>query len=88
MVEVFKTDVTNEVQAINVVGIIERYFEGCKANFDLGDCDHILRVEVTDTIDADAVVNLLKEMRVSAEVLPDVVEGIDFLLPASRLIIR
>ena len=88
MVEVFKTNVTNEHQARKLIGVIEGYFDGYKVNFDLEDRDRILRIEVQKTIDADTLINLLKDMGVKAEVLPDEVEGFDFLLPSCRLIIR
>ena len=88
MVEVFKTNVTNTHQARMLVGMIQDRFEGYKVNFDLDDCDHILRVESAKMIEADPLVNLLKDMGVKAEVLPDEVEDLGFLLPNSRLIIR
>lgn len=81
MVEVFRTDVTNNLQARNLVGVIEGTFEGYRANFDLEDRDHILRIEVTDVVNVTRVIKLLKGMGVTAEVLPDDVEDLDFLLP-------
>ena len=88
MVEVFKTSVTNNLEARNLVKVIEWYFEGCKANFDLDDHDNILRIEVIDMINAGRVIDLLKDMGVTAEVLPDNVEDVDFLLSTNRVIIR
>ena len=88
MVEVFRTNVTNNLQARNLVGVIEECFEGYKANFDLDDRDHILRIEVSDVVNATRVISVLKDMGVSAEVLPDEVEDLDFLLPSDRVIIR
>lgn len=88
MVEVFKTNVTSEHQAKRLVGVIEGHFDGYKVNFDLEDRDRILRIEVQETIDANTLINLLKDMGVKAEVLPDEVEGFEFLLPSSHLIIR
>jgi hypothetical protein len=71
MVEVFKTDVTNIRQARHLVVMIESCFEVSRVNFDLEDCDHILRVEVRDLIDTDSLISLLRRMGVEAEVLPD-----------------
>lgn len=88
MVEVFKTNVTSSHQARNLVGVIEDHFDGYKVNFDLDDRDHILRIEVARTVDTDALINLMKDMGVKAEVLPDEVERFDFLTPCRRLIIR
>ena len=88
MVEVFKTNVTNNLQARNLVGVIEGCFDGYKVNFDLDDRDHILRIEVSDVVNVTSVINVLRDMGVSAEVLPDEVEDLDFLLPSDRVIIR
>ncbi len=44
MVEVFKTNVTNQKDANEIINSIE-HFPDHKINFDLEDCDNILRVE-------------------------------------------
>src|SRR6478609_6922826 len=43
-VEVFKTNVADPERAKWLVDQIERNFTNCKVNFDLDDCDRILRV--------------------------------------------
>ncbi|WP_129714025.1 hypothetical protein [Pedobacter sp. SYP-B3415] len=45
MVEVFKTNVKKKKQARLIVLLLERQFPGLRANFDLEDCDRILRVQ-------------------------------------------
>jgi len=45
MIEVFKTNVNRTVQAKRIVDILLEHFPGNKINFDLHDCDKILRVE-------------------------------------------
>ena len=45
MVEVFKTNVQERKQATLLFEILERQFPLFKINFDLEDCDKILRVE-------------------------------------------
>ncbi|HZY79336.1 MAG TPA: hypothetical protein VFE50_07435 [Cyclobacteriaceae bacterium] len=70
MVEVFKTNVTSNHQAKQLVNLIEDYFDGYKVNFDLEDCDHILRVEA-DPVEPNSLIGLLKNMGVRAEVLCD-----------------
>jgi len=45
MIEVFKTNVKKTVQATRIVTILLEHFPGNKINFDLTDCDKILRVE-------------------------------------------
>lgn len=47
MVEVFKTNVEESVHACMLVDQIHKTFKNYKANFDLEDCDKILRVECT-----------------------------------------
>jgi hypothetical protein len=75
MVEVFKTNVTNDFQAKKLVGVIEDRFDGYKANFDLDDCDRILRIQSSAGIDIDSLTHFLKDMGVKAEVLPDEVDS-------------
>jgi hypothetical protein len=45
MVEVFKTNVGQASEACRLVELLLKHFPGCKINFDLQDCDKILRVE-------------------------------------------
>ncbi len=45
MVEVFKTDVQHTEAASRLVTLLLQYFPGHKINFDLHDCDKILRIE-------------------------------------------
>jgi hypothetical protein len=45
MVEVFKTDVRDQRQAAEVLEILSLHFPDHKLNFDLDDCDKVLRVE-------------------------------------------
>ena len=45
MIEVFKTNVKEVVEAKKIVDILLRQFPDNKINFDLHDCDKILRVE-------------------------------------------
>ena len=45
MVEVFKTNVRLKRQAKNLLNVLSRQFPLYRINFDLEDCDKILRVE-------------------------------------------
>lgn len=45
MVEVFRTNIRYKIQAKPVVKTLEECFPGSCVNFDLDDCDRILRVE-------------------------------------------
>lgn len=55
MVEVFKTDVHQEQQATGLLKILGRLFPLWKINFDLEDCDRILRVEGLHITPADVM---------------------------------
>src|SRR2546421_12727998 len=74
MIEIFKTNVTERDQANRLVELIHKQHAGYKANFDLDDRDHILRVENKDGIvHSHLLIHLLKESGFNAEVLPDIV---------------
>jgi hypothetical protein len=45
MIEVFKTNVKKASQAKKLVTVLQQQLPGTKINFDLSDCDKILRVE-------------------------------------------
>jgi hypothetical protein len=48
MVEVFKTDVTKKKQAKLLLSVLSQQFPFAIINFDLDDCDRILRIEGDD----------------------------------------
>jgi hypothetical protein len=71
-VEVFKTNVTHTDQARMLIDQIHRNFSDYRANFDLEDCDRILRVASHEgMVQASALVTLLKNFGFDAEVLSD-----------------
>lgn len=45
MIAVFKTSVTDFSTADEIISMLSNHFPGCKINFDLQDCDNILRVK-------------------------------------------
>jgi hypothetical protein len=45
MVEVFKTNVQETSHADSLVALLHQHFPGSRVNFDLEDCDKVLRVE-------------------------------------------
>ena len=72
MIEVFKTDVQEREQANMLIGLIHKNFEEYRANFDLDDCDNILRVKSrSGNVQTGCLVDLLHSLGFSAEVLPD-----------------
>ncbi len=60
MIEVFKTNVKKASQAKKMVALLQQQLPGNKINFDLGDCDKILRVEGTSFSPA-AIANLMQQ---------------------------
>jgi len=45
MVEVFKTNIQDTQVADFIIGELEKHFPNALINFDLSDCDNILRIE-------------------------------------------
>jgi hypothetical protein len=68
MVEVFKTNVHQHNHAIMLLSILLEQFPMFKINFDLEDCDRILRVEGTN-ISAQKIIELLRSSGYQCEVL-------------------
>lgn len=56
IVEVFKTNVQKEADKNYVIAVIQMQFPDYKINFDLEDCDKILRVEGVD-IEFDNIID-------------------------------
>ena len=72
MVEVFKTNVKDQELADKLIGQIHKTFSDYRANFDLQDCDNILRVKcMTGSIESILLIYLLKEYGCNAEILQD-----------------
>ena len=75
MIEVFKTNVKDKSQSEVLINQIHKAFPTYKANFDLDDCDRILRVcGITNPLQAFQIINLLKDFGIKEEVLPDEVQ--------------
>jgi hypothetical protein len=68
MVEVFKTDVRKKTQSKMLLSVLSEIFPSFKINFDLSDCDKILRVE-GDNMEASRIMILVKEYGFKCEVL-------------------
>jgi len=76
MIEVFKTNVKHKSQSQVLINLIHEAFPTYKANFDLEDCDRILRVcGIKNPLQAFQIINLLKDFGVQAEILPDEVQS-------------
>lgn len=70
IVEVFKTNVKSTDVAQFAIQKLKELLPDAKINFDLDDCDHILRIEALHSeIEVDAIVNYAKKMNIQIEVL-------------------
>jgi len=68
MVEIFKTNVSDGVQAGLVLRLLEEQWPQYMANFDLEDCDRILRIE-SDSVDHEKILSLMHLQGYLCEVL-------------------
>jgi hypothetical protein len=74
MVEVFKTNIQTQRQAVYLLDRLYNEFGHYSANFDLEDRDRILRVECpTGSIAVKSVMAFLEGLGCYAKVLPDTV---------------
>lgn len=70
MVEVFKTNVCLQEEANTLLKSIHQEFPAYQANFDLEDCDKILRVKCQQKVEPAPLIGLLRSSGFEAEVLP------------------
>jgi hypothetical protein len=68
MVEAFKTNVQKKAQSKMLLCILYEAFPSSKINFDLSDCDKVLRVE-GENIEALPIMILVKEYGFTCEIL-------------------
>lgn len=68
MVEVFKTNVKKKAESKMLLSILSKAFPTFKINFDLSDCDKVLRVE-GEHLEVLGIMILVKEYGFTCEVL-------------------
>ena len=59
IVQVFKTDVQDQLAARRIILFLQQSFSHCRINFDLDDCDRILRIESLHGSVEEAEIQLL-----------------------------
>lgn len=69
-VEVFKTNVQGNEEANNLAKVIHQHYPESQVNFDLEDCDKILRIAGRQ-IEPEAIVILASALGYQIEELPD-----------------
>jgi hypothetical protein len=70
LVEVFKTNVQEAQQAKLLVDLLLEHLPGGRINFDLEDCDKILRVQRHEISSAE-IISLLNQQGFHCEILSD-----------------
>lgn len=71
-VEVYKTSVQEAKEAVQIIALLLDHFPGCKVNFDLDDCDCILRIETHNGMMPDMQIKrLLSDCGHCCELLTD-----------------
>jgi len=68
MIEVFKTNVQKKAQSKMLLSILSEAFPSFKINFDLSDCDKVLRVE-GENMQAPGIVLLVEKYGFKCEIL-------------------
>ena len=68
MVEVFKTNVLTKKKAKMMLSLLSKTYPALKINFDLPDCDKILRVQGNNT-SAEKIIELINANGFRCEVL-------------------
>ncbi|KAB7530275.1 hypothetical protein F8C76_01845 [Flagellimonas olearia] len=72
MVEVFRTSVATIEIAEFLLEKLQREFPCCEINFDLEDCDNILRVAtMSNSLDPMPIIRLVEECNVDIQALVD-----------------
>ena len=68
MVEIFKTNVYDIMQAEKIIALLNQHFPAFMINFDLHDCDKILRVK-GESIPVNEIVDIVSTNGVNCSVL-------------------
>jgi len=68
MVEVFKTNIRKVIESRSLIKKLLDHYPATSINFDLDDCDHILRVE-GDDICPEKIISLVTDHGYYCEVL-------------------
>jgi hypothetical protein len=67
-IEIFRTNIKDKEVAFSVLLELSKHFPGAKVNFDLDDCDNILRIEGAD-LNINKVIDSMTNLGYLCEVL-------------------
>lgn len=73
MVEVFDTNIKSTQESNEIKSLILSKFPAYIINFDLEDCDKILRIESQSEIASKEVIILISKLGISVKILEDIV---------------
>jgi hypothetical protein len=72
MVEIFKTNVTNKRVASSLLKSLHQQLPACRFNFDLDDCDRILRAESECLVaEITKIIQIVKEQNIEIRLFED-----------------
>ncbi|WP_432672686.1 hypothetical protein [Flavobacterium sp. SM2513] len=72
MIEIYKTNISRKKEARQVAKQFKKSFPNCRIDFDLEDCDRILRIDTfNEALNNTAVLQLVLECGFYIEVLAD-----------------
>ena len=69
MIEVFKTNVRFQIDALLIVDSLQKKLRTTKINFDLEDCDKILRIVGTNKAKSQYIISYLQQLGYQCEIL-------------------
>lgn len=70
MIEVFKTDIRNKTTANAILKVLKLSFPSANFNFDLNDCDKILRTESNNNI-SQQIIDVINNQGFRCEILEE-----------------
>lgn len=69
-VEIFKTNVSNHKLANKIISDLKQLYPEYRINFDLEDCDRILRIEGRHVIDISGILDYGKSNEIEISFIP------------------
>lgn len=68
-VEIFRTNVEDHQMANKIIAHFNHYYPDYRVNFDLDDCDNVLRIECSNSIDVVGVLSYAEINQIEMEVI-------------------
>lgn len=68
-VEIFKTNVTRDKKAQKILIEFRKQFPEYTMNFDLEDCDRVLRIEGSTTLNVQQIIQVGKTLKIDIQLI-------------------